>query len=180
MAKDEELEFCNRLLEKHLQNPLAIYLLQSLKNAGCPLRRSDIRCKPSGAFRIPKAGDFDPREGITIYSSNLQASSQVVDTLCHELIHAFDYCRARVDPKNIQHVACTEIRAAALSGDCRWTREVMRGVLGWTIRGKFEECIKRRAMLAMQEQFGADETRAAVDRVYETCLSDTAPFIDIP
>ena len=29
--------------------------------------------------------------------------------ITHELIHAFDDCRAKVDFKNIRHVACTEV-----------------------------------------------------------------------
>jgi len=30
--------------------------------------------------------------------------------MAHELIHAFDDCRAKVDFANIDHVACTEVR----------------------------------------------------------------------
>jgi hypothetical protein len=74
-------------------------------------------------------------------------------TLTHELIHAFDHCRAKVDWNNCEHHACSEVRvqlvddvdgsrstpthrppargwlqvrAAALSGDCNWKYEFMR------------------------------------------------------
>lgn len=40
-------------------------------------------------------------------------------TLTHELVHAYDHCRAFVDWSNCVHHACSEIRAAHLSGDCR-------------------------------------------------------------
>ena len=29
-------------------------------------------------------------------------------------MHMFDYCRAELDFKNLEHLACTEIRAASL------------------------------------------------------------------
>jgi hypothetical protein len=32
----------------------------------------------------------------------------------HELIHAYDICRAKVDWNNCRHYACTEIRASSL------------------------------------------------------------------
>ena len=31
------------------------------------------------------------------------------DTLTHELIHAYDHCRAHLDWNNLQHLACTEV-----------------------------------------------------------------------
>jgi inner membrane protease ATP23 len=40
-------------------------------------------------------------------------------TLTHELVHAYDHCRAYVDWTNCVHHACSEVRAANLSGDCK-------------------------------------------------------------
>ncbi|PFH33516.1 hypothetical protein BESB_077330 [Besnoitia besnoiti] len=40
--------------------------------------------------------------------------------LLHELVHAFDFARAELSPDNCRHVACTEIRAYNLSGQCSW------------------------------------------------------------
>jgi hypothetical protein len=39
----------------------------------------------------------------------------VQGVLTHEMIHMFDYCRNDLDFKNIDHLACTEIRAANLT-----------------------------------------------------------------
>jgi inner membrane protease ATP23 len=45
--------------------------------------------------------------------------------MVHELIHAIDLCRTKMDPlNNCMHMACTEIRAENLSGECDWTREL--------------------------------------------------------
>lgn len=35
--------------------------------------------------------------------------------LTHEMIHMFDYCRHKLDFKDVKHLACTEIRAANLA-----------------------------------------------------------------
>ncbi len=31
------------------------------------------------------------------------------DTLTHELVHTYDYCRADVDWDNLEHLACSEV-----------------------------------------------------------------------
>ncbi len=54
--------------------------------------------------------------------------------LAHELIHVFDECRANVDWNNLNHHACSEVRAANLSGDCWWKGELMRGHLNIKVR----------------------------------------------
>jgi len=47
----------------------------------------------------------------------------VNELLTHELIHSYDDCRAHVDWNNLQHVACSEVRAATLSGECFFSME---------------------------------------------------------
>lgn len=54
------------------------------------------------------------------------------DTLTHELVHTLDYCRAEIDWTNLLHLACTEIRAANLSGECFfWKENFARLKFGW-------------------------------------------------
>lgn len=31
------------------------------------------------------------------------------ETLTHELVHSYDYCRAHLDWEDLQHLACTEV-----------------------------------------------------------------------
>ncbi len=72
------------------------------------------------------------------------------DTLVHEMVHMYDHAKFKVDWDNIRHHACTEvrqidmklviifnralsqIRAANLSGDCRFGREVKRGFFAFS------------------------------------------------
>lgn len=65
---------------------------------------------------------------MTICENWIQSGRHVEDTLAHELVHAIDASRVRrFDSTDCVHVACSEVRAANLSGECRFTREVLRG-----------------------------------------------------
>ena len=52
---------------------------------------------------------------------------QFETVLTHELIHAYDHCRAEIDVSNLKHHACMEVRASNLSGDCSFVREFKIG-----------------------------------------------------
>lgn len=55
----------------------------------------------------------------------------VQGVLAHEMIHMFDYCRNELDFKNMEHLACTEIRAANLT-HCSFTSAWSQGDASWT------------------------------------------------
>lgn len=59
--------------------------------------------------------------------NGIRSWDQFETVLTHELIHAYDYCRADVDPTNLKHHACLEVRASNLSGDCTFMREARLG-----------------------------------------------------
>jgi len=97
--------------------------------------------------------------------------------LAHELIHAIDMCRAKVDPlHNCLQLACTEIRAENLSGECDASWEFMRGKLN-SILGHGQECVKRRAIDSVAANPNcADKAKVYVDAAFERCYKDTFPF----
>ena len=41
--------------------------------------------------------------------NNIQSTDVCCNVLAHELLHAFDFCRAKVDFENLRHLACTEV-----------------------------------------------------------------------
>lgn len=96
-------------------------------------------------------------------------------TLVHELIHAIDKCRSKMDPlHNCIHMACTEIRAENLSGECGFWRELPRME---RFAGHGAECVKRRAILSVRANphcsaRAPDYVNAAMDR----CFRDIYPF----
>ena len=80
-----------------------------------------------------------------------------------------------------RQMACSEIRAATLSGDCNWSREFWRGN-AWQVKGHQRVCVRRRAKLSLVGVKACEGCNldAIIDDVFESCYNDTAPFIDIP
>merc|ERR1712113_1357667 len=105
--------------------------------------------------------------------------SEVKNTLTHELIHAYDDARAHVDWLNLTHHACTETRAANLSGDCTFGREIDRGMVSpLRLAGAGARCVRRRAELSVSMNPAYPSSaiaRAAVDSAWKICFNDSAP-----
>ena len=47
---------------------------------------------------------------VVICEDNLLGPHYVAQTMAHELIHAYDQCRAKINWKSDYHYACTEVR----------------------------------------------------------------------
>mmetsp|Transcript_20960 Transcript_20960/g.61012 ORF Transcript_20960/g.61012 Transcript_20960/m.61012 type:complete len:90 (-) Transcript_20960:413-682(-) len=82
-----------------------------------------------------------------------------------------------MDPlNNCMHMACTEIRAENLSGECAWTKELSAGRMS-QFTGHGAECVKRRAALSVQANPNCrDRAREYVDAAFDRCYKDTFPF----
>jgi len=100
--------------------------------------------------------------------------------LTHELIHAIDMCRAKMDPlRNCMQLACTEIRAENLSGECNMSWEFLRGKLNTSsnLFGHGKACAKRRAIDSVKANPNCTErAELYVDAAMERCYADTFPF----
>lgn len=98
------------------------------------------------------------------------------------MVHAHDWARWHVDTANMKHQACTEIRASALSGECRFTREFF-GRAQYRVTGQFQDCVRRRATLSLmaRPQINGDREKAetVVADVWDSCFPDTRPFDEI-
>lgn len=77
--------------------------------------------------------------------------------------------------------SCVQIRASMLSGECRWTREVLtRG--NYTLTQQFQNCVRRRAVQSMMARpWVKDDVQAVkvVNEVWDSCFSDTRPFDEV-
>ena len=51
---------------------------------------------------------------VVICDNNEPQEEVVCEIVAHELIHAFDTCRAKLDFENIDHLACTEVNKPML------------------------------------------------------------------
>ncbi|RSH83234.1 Mitochondrial inner membrane protease atp23 [Apiotrichum porosum] len=158
-------------------SPMIVFLLKHLKMAGCEFPSSAMQCHPCDPSR---AGGFSPAHGILLCQNRVSSKKHMEDTLAHELIHAYDHCKFKVDWMNLRHHACTEIRAANLSGDCRWSREVQRG--HYAFSKQHQACVKRRAVLSVKDHpncKSVEDAERAVNEVWDSCFKDTRPFDEI-
>jgi inner membrane protease ATP23 len=100
--------------------------------------------------------------------------------MMHELIHAYDWCRVDFNPDNCLHIACTEIRAANLSGDCNLAMEVIRG-RGWGFTKHKQSCVKRIAQISLEMNKNCEKNaKRSVELAWDLCWPDSAPFDHIP
>lgn len=139
-------------------NPAVRFMFAHLKRAGCNVSTDNIECQRCDG---QMAGGFQDNGGVVLCANHINTQDHANTTLVHEAVHAFDECRANVDWTNCVHHACSEIRAAALSGDCSFGREVfLRRNFGW---GKqFQRCIRRRAELSVEMNPNCDSLAVSI------------------
>lgn len=171
---------CEKYLQRLLRgSPMVKFLLDALTKSNC--KHPQIRCVPCPP-ETQATGTYDPKTGVTLCQNWIDNGLQAEDTIAHELIHAYDHCRVKFDQDSCLHNACSEIRAANLSGDCKWSREVFRGNFG-KILGQHQRCIKRRAALSLKSNPACKDCKDVdklIEQIFPVCFSDTAPFLDIP
>ena len=161
------------------------FLVDKITDLGCALPPDFFECQVCpphrrGGFmppsRDPSTGRFRPSKIAICEGANPEGQVGVNITLAHELIHAYDHCRAKIRWDNCAQHACTEVRAANLSGDCKFSREIDRGF--YAFKGQQQRCVKRRALISVLANPSCSEVegKAALDKVFAACYADTAPF----
>ncbi|XP_068611441.1 mitochondrial inner membrane protease ATP23 homolog [Brachionichthys hirsutus] len=161
-------------------SPFAKLLLSAMKSSGCqafPDRHfscEDCDGKVSGGFDAASSQ-------IVLCQNSIHRQAHMTQVVTHELVHAFDHCRAKVDWFNsFRHLACSEIRAANLSGECSFQNEM--GRLNFGVKAHHQECVRGcalRSILAVRN-ISREEATKILDEVFDTCFNDHAPFGRIP
>ena len=177
----QDLAQCEKMKGKALEQcPVIAFMFEKLEELGCrvPDRAAFVSCQPCDD---KLTGGFNTEDNHIVLCQNLPKAmrqQQVVDhTLIHELVHAYDQCRAHVQWGNCEHHACSEIRAAGLSGECDWKQEFNRGNIN--LAGQHQKCVRRRAELSLMMNPSCcqgTKPKEAVDAVFDRCYADTAPF----
>ena len=176
-------EKCEREVERMAQSSAIVrFMIEKLGQAGCAIDKRFFRVETCSASVV---GGFRPPDGVVVCHNHINDATTMENALAHELIHAYDHCRAggKMDWLDLRQHACSEIRAANLSGDCHWVNELMRGRVFFGIKKHHQACVRRRAELsvAMNPKCrDAKHAQEVVDGVFERCFRDTAPYDDIP
>ncbi|KAK4629064.1 Mitochondrial inner membrane protease atp23 [Fulvia fulva] len=138
----------------------------------------NVRCRRCDT---QQSGGFSPEHGILLCANQFRNRGHLEDTLAHEMVHAYDYMRFKIDPLDLRHAACMEIRASTLSGECRFGREFFtRAQFG--ITQQLQECVRRRAAISVANRPACkDDVQAVrvVNEVWDSCFNDTRPFDEI-
>ncbi|KAH7041168.1 peptidase M76 family-domain-containing protein [Microdochium trichocladiopsis] len=171
-------------------SPTVIFLRDKIEKLNGRLDENNVVCRRCPARLTEdgevhrQAGGFSPEHGILICANEVRDRKHLEDTLSHEMVHAWDHLRYKVDwlgQKDLKHAACAEIRASMLSGECRWTRETFtRG--NFTLTEQFQDCVRKRAVqsvLARPSCKNDVEAVKVVNQVWDSCFSDTRPFDEV-
>ncbi|XP_042469715.1 mitochondrial inner membrane protease ATP23-like [Zingiber officinale] len=172
---------CVDRINKSLDHPKVRFLREHMLKAGCPVwvqLLMPLNCNSEG---LSYAGGYARGKGISVCCNHMTFQDEINQVLIHELIHAYDDCRAKnITWSNCAHHACSEIRANHLSGDCHYKRELLRGYT--KLRGHEQECVKRRALKSLQLNPNCSGAAAkdAIEAVWDICYNDTYPFERAP
>ncbi|KAF9595483.1 hypothetical protein IFM89_000401 [Coptis chinensis] len=197
--RGKTIEECQEMIQTSFTIPMVKFLREHLDKSGCYMGNNFIK-----AVNCEKevAGGYVRGKGIIVCSNHMNIQDEVNQVVIHELIHAYDDCRAKnLDWTNCAHHACSEIRAGHLSGDCHYKRELLRGFM--KLRGQEQvssgssetqvnkkysfimlvmECVRRRVLMSLKGNPNCSEAAAkdATDTVWDVCYNDTKPFDRAP
>ena len=70
------------------------------------MNASRVICRKCDARQ---SGGFDPEYGILICANQMRNRGHMEDTLAHEMVHAWDHLKWKVEANNMRHQACLEV-----------------------------------------------------------------------
>ncbi|KAF2795901.1 mitochondrial inner membrane protease-like protein ATP23 [Melanomma pulvis-pyrius CBS 109.77] len=159
-------------------SPIVRFMRDEVGKLGADLNERNIHCR---LCTQEQSGGFHIDHGILLCANKFRNRGHQEDTMAHEMVHAWDHLKWKVESDNLKHQACLEIRASTLSGECRFTREFFTRNQ-WRITEQLQNCVRRRATLSLMARPGVkDDVHAAkiVNEVWDSCFTDTRPFDEI-
>ena len=89
-----------------ISGPIIRFLNTNIAQLNGDLNSTNIRCQRC-TYR--HGGGFSLDAGIKICANEMRNRGHMEDTLAHEMIHAYDYLRFKLEWSNLRHAACTEV-----------------------------------------------------------------------
>lgn len=90
------------------------YLGDNIKLLGGNISSHNIYCR---RCKERQGGGFDPDYGIMVCANEMRDQSHLEDTMAHEMVHAYDHLRFKMNWDSLRHAACSEVLFFLL-GDC--------------------------------------------------------------
>ncbi|KAF1335634.1 Peptidase, partial [Globisporangium splendens] len=107
---DARHQRCEEMREEAITKcPRVSFLVNIMEKMGCKMDAgfySSVECvgQINGGFHLDEAG----KPGVVLCQNHIQDQEWMDRTLAHELIHAYDHCRAKMDWNNCEQHACSE------------------------------------------------------------------------
>lgn len=106
------------------------------------------------------------------------------DEIGRKLITHYDKCRTEFNELDIKHHVCSLIRALNLTGQCKWTRELLRGNAGFyrSFMTHQKACVRQQAKEQLlkndggQQKWTERQVDQAIEDVFMRCYMDTEPL----
>lgn len=106
IGKDHRKIICENNVKNLFEQSNELKLLRgAMKKYGCNFDIGrHVVCERCNGCQ----GGYDPDTNQIIVSKDIN-SDKLLRVIAHEMIHMFDYCRAKFDFNNLEHVACSEV-----------------------------------------------------------------------
>lgn len=97
-------------------SPTVIFLRKNINALNGDINATNVMCRRCPTRKdetgkwVRQGGGFSPDHGILICANEMRDKKHLEDTLAHEMVHAWDHLRWKVDWADLRHAACTEVR----------------------------------------------------------------------
>lgn len=175
--QEKQCEKCRQYRDWMLKySPNVLFMVQEIERLGGKVPLDKINCE---ICKKPKYGGYHPELGIQLCANYIPSKSVLNDTLSHELVHWYDNMRFQVDWLNLRHHACSEVRAASLSGECAIMTEFWKHAGFMKMAKGHQRCVRRKAILSVMGHPACkskEQAEQVVDEVFRSCFNDTRPY----
>jgi inner membrane protease ATP23 len=116
-------------------------------------RRCPARLEDDGQVHR-QSGGFSPNHGILICANEIRDRKHLEDTLAHEMVHAWDHLRWKVDwtgDKDLKHAACTEVSNTCFAGGRAHETSIFR-YQRLTILDTTDSCIDAQRRVPLEQR----------------------------
>ncbi|KKY21860.1 putative mitochondrial inner membrane protease atp23 [Diplodia seriata] len=93
-------------------SPVVRFMRDEVQKLGGDVGPHNVRCR---RCTTAQGGGFDIDYGVLLCANHMRNRGHVEDTIAHEMVHAYDYLRFKVDRWNLRHQACTEVCGSDVS-----------------------------------------------------------------
>ena len=96
-------------------SPMVIFMQKNIRDLNGDLNAENVKCRRCPTRRNEdgrlerQGGGFSPDHGILLCANEMRDKKHLEDTLSHEMVHAWDHLRWKVDWADLRHAACSEV-----------------------------------------------------------------------